>query len=84
MLPNPMHHTGPGRKTLYTHHRQIYKTFDYFNRRKDRDRASQRAHSVAADKAWIAAVMADDAPRHLLRWRGLVQKRLLRGARVRR
>jgi len=67
--------TGPGRKTLYTHHHAIFKMQGYFHKREDRDRESQRNHSSVADVAWAQAVLAEDAPKYLKRWRGLVKKR---------
>lgn len=76
--------TGPGRKTLYTHHHQIFKTQGYFNARQDRDRRSQREHGAIVDLVWANRVMSTDAPKYLKRWRGLVQKRFGRTQRVKR
>lgn len=64
------HQEGPGRQTLYTHHKGIWKNLRYMSLKKNRKwRTPQMAMGRVQLDAYREAMMAPDAPKWLARHR---------------
>ena len=72
--------SGSGRRTLYTIHRQVYRSFEQFRRRyRNRDWAvRQRAARAVATDAYLAALRRPDCPQYMRRWLKQAEQRTAR------